>query len=149
MKLILERAYKGPTYTIGKLYIEGQYFCDTLEDVDRGLKQSDTVSVISSKKVYGKTAIPTGEYSVVTNIVSPKFKNRQWAKFCNGKLPRLINVPGFEGILIHVGNKPEDTLGCILVGYNKIKGQLIDSTSTFQKLYDIISKAQNLTIVIR
>ena len=61
-------------------------------------------------------------------MVSPKFKDRSWAKFCNGKLPRLLEVPGYNGVLIHVGNKPSDTLGCILVGYNKIKGQVVNST---------------------
>ena len=149
MKLELRRTYKGSAYTIGKLYIDGQYFCDTLEDVDRGLRQTDKLSVITSRKIYGKTAIPTGEYKITLDVVSPKFKDRAWAKFCNGKLPRLLNVPGYEGILIHVGNKPEDTLGCILVGQNKVKGQVINSTDTFRRLYDIISKAKDLTIVIR
>lgn len=149
MKLFLNRIYKGQNYTIGKLYIDGKYFCDTLEDTDRGLKQTDPLTTITSKKVYSKTAIPIGEYNITLNIVSPRFKDRQWAKFCNGKLPRLINVPGFEGVLIHVGNTPEDTLGCILVGYNKLKGQLVNSTTTFKQLYDIISKAQDISITIK
>ena len=149
MKLSLNRIYKGQNYTIGKLYIDGKYFCDTLEDTDRGLKQTDPLTTITSKKIYSKTAIPIGEYDITLDIVSNKFKNRQWAKFCNGKLPRLINVPGFEGILIHVGNTPEDTLGCILVGYNKLKGQLVNSTTTFKQLYDIISKAQDISITIK
>ena len=76
------------------------------------------------------------------NTVSPKFKDRSWAKFCGGKLPRRIDVPGYSVVLIHVGNKPADTLGCILVGDNKIKGQVINSTSTFQELYSLMLKAK-------
>ena len=148
MKLELKRIFRGPKYTIGKLYIDNQYVCDTLEDTDRGLKQTDSLSSIQKKKVYGQTAIPTGTYGITLNVISPKFKDRSWAKFCNGKLPRLLNVPGYDGVLIHVGNKPEDTLGCILVGYNKIKGQLINSTEAFKKLYSVLSKSSTITIVI-
>ena len=148
MKLELKRIFRGPKYTIGKLYVDNQYVCDTLEDTDRGLKQTDSLSSIQKKKVYGQTAIPTGTYSITLNVISPKFKDRSWAKFCNGKLPRLLNVPGYDGVLIHVGNKPEDTLGCILVGYNKIKGQLINSTEAFKKLYSVLSKSSTITIVI-
>lgn len=149
MRLELHRHFKGQEYTIGKLYIDGQYICDTLEDIDRGLQKNMPLGDIIRKKVYGKTAIPVGEYQVTLNIISPKFKDRSWAKFCNGKLPRLINVPGFEGVLIHVGNKPQDTLGCILVGYNKVKGQVINSTEAFQKLYGMLSKAGNITLLIK
>lgn len=148
MKLELKRIFRGPKYTIGKLYVDNQYICDTLEDTDRGLKQTDSLSSIQKKKVYGQTAIPTGTYGITLNVVSPKFKDRSWAKFCNGKLPRLLNVPGYDGVLIHVGNKPEDTLGCILVGYNKIKGQLINSTEAFKKLYSILGKSPTITIVV-
>lgn len=148
MKLELKRIFKGPKYTIGKLYVDNQYICDTLEDTDRGLKQTDPLSSIQKKKVYGQTAIPTGTYGITLNVISPKFKDRSWAKFCNGKLPRLLNVPGYDGVLIHVGNKPEDTLGCILVGYNKIKGQLINSTEAFKKLYSVLGKSPTITIVI-
>lgn len=148
MKLELKRIFRGPKYTIGKLYVDNQYVCDTLEDTDRGLKQTDSLSSIQKKKVYGQTAIPTGTYGITLNVISPKFKDRSWAKFCNGKLPRLLNVPGYDGVLIHVGNKPEDTLGCILVGYNKIKGQLINSTEAFKKLYSVLSKSPTITIVI-
>ena len=148
MKLELKRIFRGPKYTIGKLQVDNQYVCDTLEDTDRGLKQTDSLSSIQKKKVYGQTAIPTGTYGITLNVISPKFKDRSWAKFCNGKLPRLLNVPGYDGVLIHVGNKPEDTLGCILVGYNKIKGQLINSTEAFKKLYSVLDKSSTITIVI-
>ena len=142
MKLLLKRTFKGPQYTIGKLYVNGIHECDTLEDTDRGLTEDSPLSEIQSKKIYGETAIPTGTYKIDMNTVSPKFKDRSWAKFCGGKLPRLIDVPGYSGVLIHVGNKPADTLGCILVGDNKIKGQVINSTSAFQELYFLMLKAK-------
>ena len=142
MKLELKRRFKGPKYTIGSLFINGVYECDTIEDVDRGLTDSMSVEEIKAKKVYGETAIPTGTYKIDMNIVSPKFKDRSWAKFCGGKLPRLLDVKGYEGVLIHVGNKAEDSLGCILVGDNKIKGQVINSTATFQELYGELLKAK-------
>lgn len=152
MELVLKRTFKGPNYTIGQLYVNGVYECDTLEDTDRGLASSMTVQEIASKKLYGETAIPTGTYKIDMNTVSPKFKDRSWAKFCGGKLPRLLEVKGYSGVLIHVGNKPADTLGCILVGDNKIKGQLINSTSTFQQLYHLMLRAsvrgESLTIKI-
>ena len=144
MKLLLRRIFKGPRYTIGKLFINGVYECDTLEDQDRGLTSQMSLEEIKAKKVYGVTAIPTGTYSINMNTVSPKFKDRSWAKFCGGKLPRLIDVKGYEGVLIHVGNKAEDTLGCILVGENKVKGQVINSTATFQELYSVMLKAKLL-----
>lgn len=152
MNITIKRIFKGDKYTIGKLYVNGIYECDTLEDTDRGLTQDMPLSNIQSKKLYGETAIPTGTYKIDMNTVSPKFKDRSWAKFCGGKLPRLIDVPGYSGVLIHVGNKPADTLGCILVGDNKIKGQVINSTSTFQELYSLMLKAkvagEEITITI-
>lgn len=144
MKLLLRRIFKGHSYTIGKLFINGVYECDTLEDQDRGLTSQMSLEEIKAKKVYGVTAIPYGTYKIDMNTVSPKFKDRSWAKFCGGKLPRLVDVKGYEGVLIHVGNKAEDTLGCILVGENKIKGQVINSTATFQELYSVMLKAKLL-----
>ena len=120
--LRLTRKYKGPNYTIGSLYINNKYFCDTLEDVDRGLDYKMTLSEIKSKKIQDQTAIPTGVFKVSLHEISLRFKNRSWAIKYDGKIPRLINVPGFDGVLIHVGNTDKDTLGCILVGYNKVKG---------------------------
>lgn len=152
MELKLKRIFKGGLYTIGKLYVNGVYECDVLEDTDRGLSDKMELSEIRKVKQYGKTAIPIGTYSIDMNTISPKFKDRSWAKVCEGKLPRLINVKGFDGVLIHVGNKPEDTLGCLLTGYNKIKGQIVNSTSAFTKLYEKMKKSHvngesiNLTI---
>lgn len=136
MNLKLERRWKKDTYTIGRLYVDGTYFCNTLEDKDRGLKQLDHLSVIKDKKVYGETAIPTGKYEVLMNVVSPKYAAVSWYKnLCKGKMPRLIGVPCYEGVLIHPGNTALDTLGCILVGKNTKVGQLTESKATFEKLY--------------
>lgn len=141
MELNLKRKYKDPKYTIGDLYINDKLFCNTIEDTDRGLKDSMTLTDIKAKKVYGQTAIPTGTYEIDMNTVSPKFKNRSWAKPYGGKLPRLIDVKGFDGVLIHVGNTAEDSLGCILVGKNTVKGKVKESTTTFNKLMTLLLKA--------
>jgi len=153
MKLELERRWKKATYTIGRLYVDGQFFCNTLEDRDRGLKQSDPETYIKARKVYGETAIPTGTYGVSMNTTSPKYAAVPWYwKLCQGKMPRLLAVPGFDGILIHPGNDALDTLGCILVGRNTKVGKLTESKATFQKLYKEMAKAvrrgEEISIVI-
>ena len=106
MNIELKRIARRDTYTIGKLYINGQYVCDVLEDTDRGLTNTMSLADIKAKKVYGKTAIPTGTYTVNWTY-SNKFKKY---------LPIILNVPGFEGIRIHSGNVPDDTYGCLLLG---------------------------------
>lgn len=150
-KLVLKRLYFKDSYTIGKLYINDSYFCDTIEDKDRGLTKCMSESEIDSIKVYGKTAIPIGTYDVTLNVKSPKFsdfKRYKWAKVCDGYIPRLLNVPGFDGILIHVANTADDILGCIAVGENKVKGQVINSTNTFNKLIKELNKYKDSTIKI-
>ena len=148
MKLLLKRIAKMQKYTIGKLYIDGKYFSDTLEDTDRNLTSTMTRDEIAKVKVYGKTAIPTGTYVVDMNTVSPKFGKRSWAQPYEGKVPRLQNVPGYEGVLIHPGNTADDTSGCILVGRNKVKGQVVESQKTFHSLMNILKKDNNITITI-
>lgn len=145
MKLRLDRFFKGTQYTIGKLYIDNVYFCDTIEDVDRGLLDSMTKEEIQKRKIQNETAIPRGTYNITMNVISPKYSTREpYKSKCNGgRLPRLLNVKGFDGILIHIGNTHKDSSGCILVGYNKVKGQVINSTDTFLKLYDILKKAKD------
>jgi hypothetical protein len=147
MELLLKRIAKKPGYTIGKLYVDGKYFCDTIEDTDRGLRQELGAAVCRAKKRHGATAIPTGRYQVLMNVVSPRFSLKSAYKFCGGKLPRLLNVPAFEGVLIHIGNTAADTEGCILVGQNKVVGKVINSTETFHKLYDVLSKAKDLIYI--
>lgn len=139
MILMLDRKYKLPTYTIGKLYIDGEYFCDTLEDKDRGLTDDMTISEISKIKIKKETAIPTGTYKI-TITYSNRFKKN---------MPLINDVKGFEGIRIHSGNTDKDTEGCILVGFNKIKGNVINSRDTYNKLFSILSKSNNITITIK
>jgi len=125
MKLHIQRSYKGQFYTIGDLFVNGTYLCNTLEDTVRLLTME--------KKIPGKTAIPAGKYKVIVNK-SPKFKR---------DLPRLLDVPHFEGVLIHRGNIPEHTEGCILVGENKVKGKVINSTKYELILVELLKDAQN------
>ena len=142
MKLLVDRKWPKKTYTIGNLFVDGKYFSNTLEDADRGLKQTDPLSTIKAKKIYGETAIPTGKYRITMDVVSPKYSASKWYyDLCEGRMPRLLNVPGYEGVLIHPGNTPLDTLGCILIGKNSIKGQLTASRDTFKKLYKLMDAA--------
>ena len=144
MTLELERRWPKATYTIGRLYVDGVYFCNTLEDRDRGLKQTDHPDYIKTRKVYGETAIPKGTYAVSMNTTSPKYAAVSWYyQLCKGKMPRLQSVPGFEGILIHPGNTALDTLGCILVGKNTKVGQLTESKAVFKALYKEMKKASD------
>ena len=143
MNLILDRFFKGPKYTVGHLYIDGKYFCDTMEDKDRGLLDSMSLAEIKSKKVSSETAIPRGTYKVTLDVVSPKYSKKYfYIKVCKGKVPRLLNVKGFEGILIHAGNTEEDSAGCLLVGMNLERGKVLKSQETFRKLYKMLSGAK-------
>lgn len=141
MKLRLERKYLKENYTIGNLYINDTFFCNTLEDKNRDINKNGKFDN-GEYKVYGKTCIPYGTYSIIVSY-SPKFKR---------ELPRLINVPNFEGILIHRGNTAEDSAGCILVGENKVKGRVINSTKyelELVKLMKVAVKAnEDITIKI-
>ena len=148
MRLELKRIARRETYTIGRLYIDGERFCDTLEDTDRGLQQSLPLSVNQAKKRKGATAIPTGTYRVTLAVKSPRFSQKAQYSFCNGYLPRLINVPAYDGVLIHIGNTAKDTEGCILVGRNTKVGMVTDSRDTFLKLYSRLQDAKDDDIFI-
>lgn len=130
MKITLKRIALKNTYTIGKLYIDGEYFCDTLEDTVRDLNKSGKFDN-GEKKIYGETAIPYGTYNVKWTY-SNKFKKY---------MPLIENVPSFAGIRIHAGNSSADTQGCVLVGENKAVGKVLNSKNTVNKLYPIIEKA--------
>ena len=142
MKLKVERKWPKATYTIGRFYIDGIFYCNTLEDADRGLNQFDSLASIQSRKVAGETAIPKGKYTVSMNVTSPKYAGVAWYyNLCRGKMPRLLHVPGFDGILIHPGNDALDTRGCILTGKNTKVGKLTDSKACFQQVYKLMKEA--------
>lgn len=142
MKLTLKRTFCNGRYTIGHLYDGNTYICDVIEDVDRGLTNDMPLKEIMKKKVKTQTAIPSGTYSITIGVVSPKFHGKKYYKdFCGGKLPRLLDVPGFDGILIHRGTTERDSAGCLIVGYNKVNGMVVDSTQAFEKLYGMMRAA--------
>ena len=142
MKLMTDRAWKKDTYTIGRFFVDGKRFYETLEDKDRGLKQTDSLDYILKVKVPGETAIPSGTYEVRIDIVSPKYKAVKWYDdLCGGRMPRIMNVPGYDGILIHPLTSALDSRGCIGVGRNTIKGKLTSSRDTFKALYRKMEEA--------
>lgn len=143
MKITLKRKFLGPSYTIGDLFIDGHFFCHTIEDKVRDLPAKCTRAPVGlnctcKEKVYAQTAIPTGTYKV-TMEYSPKFK-----RF----LPLLHNVPHFLGILIHSGTDENSSAGCIIVGMNKVKGKVVESRKTSDTLNQILCKAKDITITI-
>ena len=153
MEILVERKWKKDNYTIGNLYINGKWFSNTLEDKDRGLKDSMSLTEIKTLKKPRITAIPTGTYEVTLNVVSPKFSKYPFYNSINGgRVPRLLNVKGFEGVLIHVMDGPkgaELSEGCIGVGRNLIKGGLLQGKEYYKKLYDILKNNKDkITIKI-
>lgn len=137
MRLTVIRIANRPTYCIGKLYIDGKYFCDTLEDVDRGLDDAMDEQTIKKLKVKGETAIPTGIYQVLLTY-SPKYKRI---------MPLINNVKGYSGIRIHSGNTNKDTEGCLLVGKNKEVGKVLESRITYNALFKRLQQAKGKIII--
>lgn len=132
-ELLLVRIAKEANYTIGRLYVkldkpvikcvdgeivteDKRYLCDTLEPKRRNLKKE--------KKIPGRTAIPEGRYRVV---ITKSFRFQRW-------LPQVREVTGFSGIRFHPGNYPSDTKGCILPGWNRKKGMVVNSRAALQML---------------
>lgn len=130
MKLTLKRIALRSTYTIGKLYIDDAYFCDTLEDTVRDTNKNGKFDN-GEQKIKGKTAIPYGTYEIKWTY-SPRFKKYT---------PQLMNVPSFEGIRVHAGNTSADTEGCLILGENKQVGKVLNSRATINKFYQIIKEA--------
>lgn len=125
MDLLLQRELSTPKSTTGYLYVNGVFHCYTLEDV---------VRPPDAPKVYGETAIPEGCYRVGITW-SPRFQQN---------MPLVNDVPGFEGVRIHPGNKPEDTEGCILVGYARDRDWVGGSRAAYKALYDKLMAVQIL-----
>lgn len=139
MKIDLHRKYKKDGYTIGNLSINGKSICDTLEDTDRELTSDMSEEDIKKRKVFGKTAIPVGEYKVVMTY-SNRFKKQ---------MPLLLDVKGFSGIRIHSGNTAEDTEGCILCGKNSEKGKVLNSKVFTELVYQHIRYGINEGVTIK
>jgi len=141
MELKLYRKIYSKNSTIGELFINGTFYCFTLEDLCRDLNRDGDLKDPGEAKVYGKTAIPAGRYQVIINM-SNRFKKL---------MPLLVNVPGFEGIRIHNGNTPAHTEGCILVGATKAVDFVGKSVDTFQRLMirlNAIAKVETIFITI-
>ena len=130
MNLTLKRLNLTPNYTEGELYVNGVYFCKTLEDTNRDLNKNGQFDN-NEKKLYGETCIPYGKYKVILSY-SSKFKR---------ELPEILKVPNFQGIRIHRGNKISDTLGCVLCGEKVKNGYLSNSTPYEIKLVELLKQA--------
>lgn len=148
MIIELNTIFKGDKYTISKLYIDGKYYCDTIEDAVRDLPlecpyTSRGQSCRCNEKIYSETAIPAGTYKVIVTM-SDKFGR---------ELPLLVDVPHFLGIRIHRGNTSKDSSGCIIVGENKIKGTVINSTKyeidITKKIKEAIANGENVEIIVK
>lgn len=133
MQILIQRHALKTGYTIGRMEINGRYFCDTLEDTDRGLSEEMSEDEIAALKVKGATAIPIGTYRIDMQTRSPRFGR---------VLPRLLGVKGYAGVLIHSGNTADDTEGCILVGENRERGKVLNSRATLEHLLAFLRAAQ-------
>jgi len=138
-KLLVERLWPKKDYIIGRLYVNSVFFCNTLENPDRGLRSYMTESQIKALKIAKHTAISDGQYKVVLRQ-SPRFKRI---------LPLILNVKGFSGVLFHAGNTVNDTAGCILVGKKDKKGWLSESKITEQNLVNLLKQYDNIELTIK
>lgn len=138
LHFLLDRKWRKDTYTIGRLYVNGEFLCNTIEDVDRKLNQNMSATEIQRIKVAAETAIPTGTYAMRVTM-SPKFKR---------ELVEIQNVPGFSGIRIHRGNTAQDSAGCLIVGENTSKGRVTNSTKYELQITEMVKKADYAYITI-
>jgi hypothetical protein len=137
MRITLVRIANRPTYCIGKLYIDGKWFCDVIEDVDRGLDDAMNEKEILNRKIKGETAIPTGIYQILLTY-SPKYKRI---------MPLINNVKGYSGIRIHSGNTAKDSEGCLIVGKNTKVGMVTDSRNTYNALFKRLNQTKGKIII--
>lgn len=145
MEILVYRKWKKPDYTVGRLSVDGVFMANTMEDIDRGLDDGMQDWQIRNKKIPNVTAIPTGRYKVDMDTVSQKFsKYPFYMEVCQGKLPRLKDVKGFDGILLHCAdgqNGHKLVSGCIGVGLNTIRGGLTDGKRIFKEIYAKLKEA--------
>jgi len=127
--IVLVRKYQKSDYTIGVLSRDGVRLCNILEPPVNGTH-------------HGVTAIPGGTYEIDLETVSPKFKNRVWAKPYGGKVPTLMDVPGRSRVLMHPGTTVNDTDGCLIPGLNRKVGKVLDSQKTFHSLMSMMLEAK-------
>ncbi len=127
----ITRTYRKDGYTIGNLYVNGKYVCNTLELRD--------TTYFGEDFILGKSAIPVGIYTLATSVWSPKF---------NGFRPRIIHFEYSKNILIHEGNSRIDTEGCILVGQNFIVGKVLNSKKTLAALQEKLSAHDAWDLII-
>lgn len=143
MEIKLIRKYYQAKYTIGRLYVNNRFFSDCLEPPSLHLTERSALGTILIAKYKGYRAIPTGRYRILIT------RSRRFGRW----LPLLLNVKGFESIRIHVGNKPEDTRGCILLGFNRRKGYVLDSTrcvlTLVKMMTEAIAKGEKVFVEVR
>ncbi len=151
VRILIQRIARKDGYTIGHLYVNGLYVCDTLENTERGLCRKMAPEIIREQKAKGDTAIPQGVYKVTIDVESPVYSASAFMdEFANGgRVPLIEDVPEFEGILILPGSTVDDTYGGIIVGYNTAPGQLTKSYGTFIRLYALLHDAKGeITITV-
>lgn len=143
MEIKLIRKYYQAKYTIGRLYVNNRFFSDCLEPPSLHLTERSALGTILIAKYKGYRAIPTGRYRILIT------RSRRFGRW----LPLLLNVKGFEGIRIHAGNKPEYTRGCILLGFNRRKGYVLDSTrcvlTLVKMMTEAIAKGEKVFVEVR
>lgn len=150
LELYMYRFAFNKNYTIGDIWLgeKGRKVCDTIEDKVRDINHNGKFDN-GEYKVYLETAIPCGRYRITMNIQSPSFRQKAYYhKFCNGYMPRLLNVPCFDGILIHKGMTQRDSAGCIIVGDNTIVGKVTNTQERFEELYGILKRANDQRVPI-
>lgn len=142
MKILIDRNYKYPKYTVGEVYVNGTFYCYSMEDIDRGLHTDMPMRYFKERKVYGETAIPCGTYEVIIDW-SPKFKRYMPHVMWRNADGKLVEVPGFSGIRLHPLNTAEDSLGCIGFGDWKGSNRIVNSKTMTSIITDKIQAARN------
>lgn len=133
MEILLIRENFTDEYTEGKMFIDGVYTCDTIEDCDRGLNIDMSEDEILKKKVYGKTAIPVGWYKIIIDY------SNKYGKM----LIHILDVKGFDGIRMHSLNEASQSLGCIGPGVKTSPGWVSKSRDTYKIIHSKVEEALN------